>query len=238
MIEAALRRYGAPRHLRHLDPIEIDSSFDDMSLGSESNDVTGREDSSATRRSSSSSSTEPSSEELGGEIIVNIDAVPVACCCVGVVIGHALRCGGTAETQFFTPFNTFMCALLTYWLFSDCCTDVLASEMDQLIVAIATAASAHTAELQPVRDISDLALPSYPYDSQNSGMEPTCSVCQEDFEPNEAVCHLYCGHTFHPACIYKWALYKDDCPMCRTKLESRRVDVHSDENNSSQLSLE
>ena len=159
------------------------------------------------------------------ELVINVDVVSLACCMLGTMIGQFLRCGAEGGCR---PAAAHLClcaALLD--LLVDCSSDAgLLAELDdrleQAVTAMVTATSAHDAELQPVRDISDLALPSYPYQA-GPGMEPTCSVCYEDFEPNEAVCHLYCGHTFHPACIYKWALYKDDCPMCRTALESRRA---------------
>lgn len=234
MIEAAFRRYDNMRtHLRHLEPIDIDSSFEDMSVSvvSDQERTISAIDNSTSVSSQSSSGA--SSEELGREIVINIDSVPVACCCVGVMIGHALRCGPTSGAFVCTPLNTLICVSVAYCIFSDLCSDFFAAEMEHVMLAIATAASAHSSELQPIRDISDLALPSYPFDPSNGEMEPTCSVCQEDFEPNEAVCHLYCGHTFHPACIYKWALYKDDCPMCRTKLESRRSESQSEDGSNS-----
>lgn len=154
--------------------------------------------------------------------MLSVEALPLSCCfCAGVAVGYGLRCQWTAAGAC----AQLLGAAAALYCLSDLWAGEATHELEAAVMALATAASAQDAELQPVRDISDLALPSKPYAPGEA--EPTCSVCFEDFRPGEAVCHLYCGHTFHPACIYKWALYKDDCPMCRTTLESRRDSAES-----------
>ncbi|XP_052178270.1 probable E3 ubiquitin-protein ligase XERICO [Diospyros lotus] len=49
--------------------------------------------------------------------------------------------------------------------------------------------------------------------------EQECSVCLTEFEPNEEINHLLCGHVFHRTCLEKWLKYWNvTCPLCRTPL--------------------
>ena len=43
----------------------------------------------------------------------------------------------------------------------------------------------------------------------------TCCVCQCAVDPKEATC-LPCNHFFHPACIARWHLSSNMCPVCRS----------------------
>lgn len=157
------------------------------------------------------------------EIVINVDAVPLACCLFGAVMGWtANACCVRSSFASHHGLGCCMVAVALAYLFQDTISDTVLEETEGVLEAVVTALSAQDADLRPVRDISELSLPSMPFDPQSETLQKQCSVCFEDFEANEAVCHLYCGHTFHPACIYKWALYKNDCPMCRTELESRR----------------
>ncbi|XP_042479126.1 uncharacterized protein LOC122060041 isoform X2 [Macadamia integrifolia] len=43
-----------------------------------------------------------------------------------------------------------------------------------------------------------------------------CSVCQEEYEADDAeVGKLDCGHSFHICCIKKWLVRKNACPVCK-----------------------
>lgn len=44
-----------------------------------------------------------------------------------------------------------------------------------------------------------------------------CSICMEDYEPDQRVMVLPCKHEFHPDCIRKWCLERPNgnCPLCR-----------------------
>ena len=45
-----------------------------------------------------------------------------------------------------------------------------------------------------------------------------CAVCLENFEGDESVCNLKCGHKFHSKCLCIWLINKNaTCPICRTK---------------------
>ncbi|PKA62034.1 E3 ubiquitin ligase BIG BROTHER [Apostasia shenzhenica] len=47
-------------------------------------------------------------------------------------------------------------------------------------------------------------------------MERKCSVCQEEYEMDDEVGKLGCGHSYHIYCIKKWLLQKNACPVCKT----------------------
>ncbi|XP_062218371.1 E3 ubiquitin-protein ligase MBR2-like [Phragmites australis] len=47
-------------------------------------------------------------------------------------------------------------------------------------------------------------------------MERKCSICQEEFEANEEMGRLDCGHSYHVYCIKQWLSQKNTCPVCKT----------------------
>lgn len=50
----------------------------------------------------------------------------------------------------------------------------------------------------------------------SSEMDRRCSICQEEFEPNEETGKLSCGHGYHVHCIKQWLSRKNACPVCKT----------------------
>lgn len=43
-----------------------------------------------------------------------------------------------------------------------------------------------------------------------------CNICTEEIDSNKMHRELPCKHVFHPECVDKWLLERDDkCPMCR-----------------------
>ncbi|GLJ38613.1 hypothetical protein SUGI_0787280 [Cryptomeria japonica] len=42
-----------------------------------------------------------------------------------------------------------------------------------------------------------------------------CSICQEEYEDDEELGTLECGHDHHTECIKKWLLQKNECPICK-----------------------
>lgn len=76
------------------------------------------------------------------------------------------------------------------------------------------------AELQETEDIK--ALEEGSNSECNSKM---CSVCLSEFEENDSVRQLPCGHLFHTSCVDEWLFQKRErgqtqccpqrCPMCR-----------------------
>lgn len=51
-------------------------------------------------------------------------------------------------------------------------------------------------------------------------VEPTCSVCFDDFAEGKDVIILPCRHGFHRECIEPWLQMHSECPCCRAKLPS------------------
>jgi Ring finger domain len=45
-----------------------------------------------------------------------------------------------------------------------------------------------------------------------------CPVCQENYSENQDVALLNCNHIFHIKCISDWGKYKQECPLCREKI--------------------
>ncbi|MCD7469196.1 hypothetical protein HAX54_008050 [Datura stramonium] len=48
--------------------------------------------------------------------------------------------------------------------------------------------------------------------------EEICAICQAEFEHEETIGTLGCGHEYHTSCIKQWLLRKKDCPMCRASV--------------------
>ncbi|PKU69068.1 E3 ubiquitin ligase BIG BROTHER [Dendrobium catenatum] len=58
-------------------------------------------------------------------------------------------------------------------------------------------------------------------------MERKCSICQEEYETDDEVGKLGCGHSYHIYCIRKWLLQKNACPVCKTALLSLKLSIES-----------
>jgi hypothetical protein len=46
-----------------------------------------------------------------------------------------------------------------------------------------------------------------------------CSICLSEFEKESKVSLITCNHLFHNDCIREWSMYKQNCPICRKKIE-------------------
>ncbi|AQK97634.1 putative E3 ubiquitin-protein ligase HIP1 [Zea mays] len=47
-------------------------------------------------------------------------------------------------------------------------------------------------------------------------VERKCTICQEEFQSNEEMGRLVCGHSYHVLCIKQWLSQKNTCPVCKT----------------------
>ncbi|XP_064947544.1 E3 ubiquitin-protein ligase MBR2-like, partial [Musa acuminata AAA Group] len=45
-----------------------------------------------------------------------------------------------------------------------------------------------------------------------------CSICQEEYEANDEIGELDCGHSYHVFCIKQWLLQKNVCPVSKTSV--------------------
>ncbi|EOY21128.1 RING/U-box superfamily protein, putative isoform 2 [Theobroma cacao] len=52
-------------------------------------------------------------------------------------------------------------------------------------------------------------------------VDKKCSICQEEYEADEEMGKLYCGHSFHIQCIKQWLVQKNTCPVCKTEAATR-----------------
>ena len=50
--------------------------------------------------------------------------------------------------------------------------------------------------------------------STNEGPD-ICVICQAEFEDDESVGVLSCGHEYHVQCIKKWLRRINNCPLCK-----------------------
>lgn len=53
--------------------------------------------------------------------------------------------------------------------------------------------------------------------------EGGCTICLESLANSRTVT-LKCSHAFHDACLQKWEVESDLCPVCRTKTKDEDVD--------------
>lgn len=51
--------------------------------------------------------------------------------------------------------------------------------------------------------------------SDQSVEKDACIICQEEYEAEEVVGTLDCGHKYHAACIRQWLMMKNLCPICK-----------------------
>ena len=57
-------------------------------------------------------------------------------------------------------------------------------------------------------------------DGEHCSAGDPCSVCRTEFEAEEEVLELPCGHCFHDECIKPWLEVQNTCPICRATLPS------------------
>ncbi|XP_016562794.1 uncharacterized protein LOC107861919 [Capsicum annuum] len=47
-------------------------------------------------------------------------------------------------------------------------------------------------------------------------LERQCTICQEEYEAEDEMGKLDCGHFYHIRCIKQWLSQKNSCPVCKT----------------------
>ena len=57
--------------------------------------------------------------------------------------------------------------------------------------------------------------PSMAEGKEENHTERKCQVCQCEYEAEEDLRRLPCGHCFHTDCVDIWLATKDSCPFCR-----------------------
>jgi len=62
-------------------------------------------------------------------------------------------------------------------------------------------------------------IPLIKYNASDFNDQSQCMVCLCDFEADEELYKLPCGHIFHPGCITEWLLRCTDCPLCKANID-------------------
>ena len=82
-----------------------------------------------------------------------------------------------------------------------------------------------------------MALPEFKYDASFDEENPssdelkkmemkimcssTCSICIDDFEKDEMLRVLPCGHMYHMECILPWLTTRaPNCPLCKDNIDN------------------
>ncbi|GBG34553.1 E3 ubiquitin-protein ligase ATL4 [Hondaea fermentalgiana] len=53
--------------------------------------------------------------------------------------------------------------------------------------------------------------------------DEVCPICLADYEPEDELLQLPCGHMFHPECGETWLVKNDSCPLCKRALGARDI---------------
>eukprot|EP01105_Mastigella_eilhardi_P014739 TRINITY_DN3356_c0_g1_i1.p1 TRINITY_DN3356_c0_g1~~TRINITY_DN3356_c0_g1_i1.p1 ORF type:complete len:395 (-),score=98.61 TRINITY_DN3356_c0_g1_i1:75-1259(-) len=71
-------------------------------------------------------------------------------------------------------------------------------------------------------------LPSFAYhpDDVVTAADATCAICLGDYENEELIRMLPCGHHFHASCIDKWLVTNKTCPFCKRDIDSPEPSPH------------
>ena len=65
---------------------------------------------------------------------------------------------------------------------------------------------------------SQIVLDIRSHKCNNSEVSKECAVCLEKIKEGDTVSTIDCAHTFHYSCIKEWGKYKQECPLCRTRI--------------------
>ncbi|KAK6919654.1 Zinc finger, RING-type [Dillenia turbinata] len=57
---------------------------------------------------------------------------------------------------------------------------------------------------------------TYLSSSDNRQNSDICVICQAEYEDEETIGTLHCGHEFHANCIREWLRLKNTCPICKS----------------------
>lgn len=73
--------------------------------------------------------------------------------------------------------------------------------------------------------LDKIPLKTWTAQSKDTEKHTDCSICLCDFEVNDEVLPLPCGHQFHKDCGMKWLVEHNVCPTCRHALPTQDVAV-------------
>ena len=84
-----------------------------------------------------------------------------------------------------------------------------------------------TCNSQPKRDGDNVGEDVHGKEKEKEQETETCTVCLEDFKPEEEVMLTPCNHMFHEDCIVPWVKSHGQCPICR--LQFARLPMNSNQ---------
>jgi len=58
---------------------------------------------------------------------------------------------------------------------------------------------------------------------ENAQESKACTVCQDDYNEQDELVEMPCGHEFHDNCVVNWLKLHNTCPVCRKAVESENV---------------
>ncbi|CAF3372628.1 unnamed protein product [Rotaria sp. Silwood1] len=64
--------------------------------------------------------------------------------------------------------------------------------------------------------INTLPTEKFRHSANTTAEENQCSICWDNFEPNQTLRRLPCLHRYHQSCIDNWLKTSSLCPVCRT----------------------
>eukprot|EP01004_Peranema_trichophorum_P006032 NODE_4872_length_1101_cov_42.695297_g4326_i0.p1 GENE.NODE_4872_length_1101_cov_42.695297_g4326_i0~~NODE_4872_length_1101_cov_42.695297_g4326_i0.p1 ORF type:complete len:235 (+),score=42.87 NODE_4872_length_1101_cov_42.695297_g4326_i0:106-810(+) len=71
------------------------------------------------------------------------------------------------------------------------------------------------------------SLPMINISQKDVDEKEACSVCKDEYELNESVLKMPCGHLFHKDCIMPWFDQHNSCPTCRYELPTDDPDYEA-----------
>lgn len=60
--------------------------------------------------------------------------------------------------------------------------------------------------------------------SEWMGIDSSCPICMEEYQSDDQITKLHCGHYYHSECINEWLAKSAICPYCKQKID-RAVDL-------------
>nr|XP_016496540.1 PREDICTED: E3 ubiquitin-protein ligase At1g63170-like [Nicotiana tabacum] len=57
--------------------------------------------------------------------------------------------------------------------------------------------------------------------------QETCAICLSEYQDEDTIGKLQCGHEFHFGCVNKWLQQKNACPFCRASVLPAHDWLHS-----------
>ena len=105
-------------------------------------------------------------------------------------------------------------------------TDAMSYEeltaLGEVVGTVATGLSQAQIDALPVMKYAQL--PSVVLKERNAedNEEEQCAVCRLEFEAEDDVKQLPCGHYYHPECVGQWLQQKKVCPQCNREIEPEK----------------